>query len=67
MKAEKRNGGVRFVKMLLAINTPFLGWIIEWIIDFVNLFDKYPIGVYYELVKIPHRGMRIYRSYNYGK
>lgn len=57
MKFEsgKRNGGVHFVKMLLAINTPFLGWII----DFVNLFDKYPIGVYYELVKIPHRGMRI--------
>lgn len=43
--------------MLLAINIPFLDWIIGWTIDYVNLFDKYPAGVYYKLTKIPHRGI----------
>ena len=61
MKAgkEKRNGGARFVKMLLAINIPFLDWIIEWTIDYVNLFDKYPTGAYYEYVKIPGEGIEV--------
>lgn len=39
--------------MLLKVNNPFLDRIIEWTIDYVNLFDKYPTGVYYDYVKIP--------------
>ena len=45
--------------MLLAINTPFLDWIIGWTIDYVNLFDKYPTGVYYECIKIPQGGIHV--------